>query len=92
MQPFDLHPEFYNQPIWLTEEEKQNPLAVIENFFGDVKLIEVRIHLYSLLEVALIKPDTIYDDAKERDALLCFVKHLEKTVEALYLSKNSHSI
>lgn len=82
MQPFDLHPEFYNQPIWLTEEEKQNPMLVIKQFFDDVKLIEVRTHLYNLLEVAITKNDTIYDDAKERDAVLCFVKQLEKLVEA----------
>jgi hypothetical protein len=29
MQPFDLHPEFYSQPIWLTQEEKENPTTVI---------------------------------------------------------------
>ncbi len=84
MHTFELHPEFYNQPILLTEEEKQDPLSVIREFFEDVKLIEVRIHLYNLLEVALTTPNTIYDDASERDAVLCFIKCLEKIVDANY--------
>lgn len=82
MHNFELHPEFYNQPILLTEEEKKDPLPVIKQFFDDIKLIEVRIYLYNLLEVALTRPNTIYDDASERDAVLCFVKELEKMAEA----------
>ncbi|WP_037360740.1 hypothetical protein [Asinibacterium sp. OR53] len=85
MQPFDLHPEFYSQPIWLTQEEKENPMAVIKQFFEDVKLIEVRGYLNNLLEVALTTPNNIYDDSRERDAVLCFIKQLEKMVEAVPL-------
>ena len=84
MQNFELHHEFYNKPILLTEEEKQDPLSVIREFFGDVKLIEVRIHLYNLLEVALTRPNTIYDDAGERDAVACFITQLEKAIEAAH--------
>jgi hypothetical protein len=86
MQPFDLHPEFYNQPIWLSEDEKENPVNVIKQFFDDVRLIEVRIHLYNLLEVALTTHNTIYDDARARDALFCFVDRLEKMVEVVWVS------
>ncbi len=82
MHNFELHTEFYNQPILLTKEEKQEPLSVIREFFGDVRLIEVRIHLHNLLEVALTQPHTIYDDAKARDAVVFFIKQLEKMMEA----------
>lgn len=82
MHNFNLHSEFYNKPILLTEEEKQDPLPVIRRFFEDVKLVEVRIHLYNLLEVALTTPNTIYDDASERDTVVCFIKQMEKMVEA----------
>lgn len=85
MHNFILHSEFYNQPILLTEEEKQDPLPVIRRFFEDVKLVEVRTHLYNLLEVALTTPNTIYDDASERDAVICFVKQFEKMIEAIFL-------
>lgn len=70
MQNFELHPEFYNQPILLTEEEKQDPLSVIHEFFGDVKLVEVRIHLYNLLEMALVAPNSINAEASDRDTVL----------------------
>lgn len=85
MYNFELHPEFYNQPILLTEEEKKDPSTVIKQFFDDVKLVEVRIHLHNLLEVALTRPNTIYDDPSERDEVLCFVKEFEKLVEASHL-------
>lgn len=82
MNNFELHPEFYNQPVLLTEEEKNDPLPVIKQFFDDVKLVEVRMHLHNLLEVALTRPNTIYDEASERDAVVCFVKQLERVTEA----------
>lgn len=82
MHNFELHPEFYNQPILLTEEEKKDPSTVIKQFFEDVKLVEVRTHLHNLLEVALTRSNTIYDEARERDTVLCFVEQLEKVIEA----------
>lgn len=39
----------------------------------------------NLLEVALTHSDTMYDDARERDAVLCFVKQLEKVVEIVWV-------
>ena len=85
MHHFNLHSDFYNQPVQLTEGEKLDPLPVIRQFFEDVKLVEVRIHLYNLLEVALTTPNTIYDEASERDAIVFFVKQLEKMGEAACL-------
>lgn len=82
MHNFNLHSEFYNQPILLTDEEKQDPLPAIRAFFEDVKLVEVRTHLYNLLQVALITPNTIYDEANERDAILCFIKEIETVMVA----------
>lgn len=87
MHNFNLKLEFYNEPILLTEEEMQDPLTVIREFFDDVKLLEVRTHLHNLLEVALTRPNTIYDEASERDATLCFIKQLEKIIESAFLIK-----
>jgi hypothetical protein len=88
MHPFDLHPEFYNKPILLKEEELANPIIVIQQFFDDYHLIEVRKHLHSLLEVAMTAPNTIYDDASVRDAVVCFCERVEKLVEAESFSSN----
>lgn len=50
------------------KEEKQDPLFVIREFFDEVKLVELRMHLYNLLEVSLTQSNTVYDEASERDA------------------------
>lgn len=92
MQPFDLHPEFYNQPIVLTKEEVLNPLSVIEEFFNDVNLIEIRAYLYKLLEVALTKPNDLFAEAYERDTILCLCKQLEKVVEAAWVVNKKGSL
>jgi hypothetical protein len=90
MHNFELHPEFYNQPILLTEEEKKYLLLVIKKFFGDVTLVEVRKHLHNLLEVALTRPNTIYDDASERDTVLYLIKQLEKVIEMAWLVNDNN--
>ncbi len=84
MHPFDLHPEFYNKPILLTEEELANPMIVVQQFFDDYHLIEVRKHLHSLLEVALTSKNYLYDEASEMDAVVCFCERIEKLTEAVY--------
>ncbi|MFN3667210.1 MAG: hypothetical protein ACK4S0_13680, partial [Sediminibacterium sp.] len=74
MQPYDLHPEFYNHPIWLNEEEKQKPIIVIKQFFVDVRLIEVRENLAKMLEVCMTASNSIYNEAQVRDVALYFWK------------------
>lgn len=86
MHPFDLHPEFYNKPILLTEEEMAKPMIVIQQFFDDYHLIEVRKHLHSLLEVAITSSNDLYAEASERDAVVCFCERIEKLVEAVKFS------
>lgn len=73
MHPYDLHPEFYNKPNQLTEEELANPMAVIQQFFEDYHLIEVRKHIHSLLEVSITSSNDLYCNAIDRDAVVCFV-------------------
>lgn len=82
MYPFELHPEFYNKPILLTEEELANPMIVIQQFFDEYHLVEVRKHLHSLLEVVITSNNDLYAEANERDAVVCFYKQLEKMIEA----------
>ena len=47
-----------------------------------MKQVEVRIHQHNLLEVALTRPNTIYDDAVKRDTVVCFITQLERAIEA----------
>lgn len=66
MHPFDLHPEFYNKPILLSEEELANPMLVIQQFFDDYHSIEVRMHLSNMQEVC-ISTITAYKLRLERE-------------------------
>lgn len=70
MHPFNLFPEFYNNPVLLTEKELANPIIVIRQFFDDNHLIEVRKHLHSLLLVAITS--RIDFNSEVRDADVCF--------------------
>lgn len=86
MDHFELHPEFYNNPILLTEEEKLNPVEVIKEFFSEVNLLEVRMHLGKLIEVALTSNNYFFLESSERGEILAFSKQLEKLVEAAKVS------
>lgn len=88
MHPFDLHPEFYNKPILLSKEEQANQMIVIQQFFDDFHLIEVRKHLHSLLEVAITSNNDLYTEAIDRDSIVCFCERVEKLVEGSFLFVN----
>lgn len=85
MQNFNLHPDFYNQPINLNQEEFSNPKDVIFEFFSDIKLIEVRYHFSKLLETALTGNLEIYANPEDRDTVLYVTRRLEKLIEAAWL-------
>lgn len=85
MHDFNLHSEFYNQPILLTEEEQKKTLLSIREFFENISLLEVRILLNSLLEVALSTNNTLFSEAADRDTALYLINQLEKLVESAYI-------
>jgi len=90
MHPFVLNPEFYYKPILLTKNELANPRIVIQQFYENYQLIEVRKHLHNLLEVAVTSSNALYAEAKERGAVVCFCERIENFVEADLLLTNIH--
>lgn len=85
VRSFDLHPEFYNKSILLTEEELANPMIVLQQFFEDYHLIEARKHLHSLLEVAITSSNDMYAEASERDSVVYFCERVEKVIEIIWV-------
>lgn len=77
-QLFDLHPNIYYKPILLTKKELTNHNLVIQHFFDDYHLIEVRKHFHNLLEVAITRINELHNRASEKDYILYFIKKLEK--------------
>lgn len=54
-----------------------------------MQLTEVRIHLYNLLELASTRLNTIYEEASEQDAVMCFIRQLKRMAEAASLRQSN---
>jgi len=85
MQHYQRHRAFYDQPIYLTEEETADPVSVIHSFFGAYHLHEIRQLLAECVETALTSENAFYGEAGPRDGLVCFHRQLEYMIEAASL-------
>jgi len=82
MSHFQQHREFFNKPIYLSEEEKKAPLDVIKEFFADFSLSEVR-EIHEQIDQACLATDSHpFDEPEERDQLMYFRRKEEKALEA----------
>ena len=85
MSQFQYHRDFYNNPIYLTEEQRENPSNVLDDFFTDYSLSEVRDILNTNAEVCLTCDVHPYDTGEKRADFLHFQKKLELLLEAAFL-------
>jgi hypothetical protein len=85
MNYFEQNRDFYDQPAHLTEEQRKEPLKVIESFFSDYDLSEVRESLGALLEVALTSENLEFSEPGQRADVLYFCKQLEELIEAAFI-------
>jgi hypothetical protein len=82
MSHFQQHQEFYDKPIRLSEEEKNDPLKVIDEFFTDYNLSEIRELNHDVDRVCLSSDAPPFHDPEERDLLISFRESEEKVLEA----------
>ena len=85
MRSSNKHPDWYNQPLRLSEEERLNPRLVIENFFESYHLQEVREMLWSWMVEIVSSSRSIAQDAKQRNDHIYFYEKIEILVEAAFL-------
>jgi hypothetical protein len=85
MELFQMHADFYNKPIRLSKEQRDRPFDVINHFFQDHRLSEIRQVLWDWLEVSMTTSNTAFDEPSERDRIFWFYKALEEFVEAAYV-------
>jgi fido (protein-threonine AMPylation protein) len=90
MSPFQLQSEFYNQPVRLTEEQQENPVNVLDEFFTDYSLSEVRDMLNTNSEVCLTSDVHPYDVGEGRANLIYFQQKMELLLEAAFVISNKH--
>jgi hypothetical protein len=85
MSQYLNHPEFFNKPIRLTQDETNNPLGVVSRFFDDYSLGEIRAHNQQMDYVCLSTDSPPFQEPTERDRLLCYRNDEERALEAAFL-------
>jgi hypothetical protein len=92
MSHYLQHREFYNNPVYLTEEQKANPVQVFCDFFVDYHFIDIRQLQAEVTETCLTTDMPPFDDAEERANFLSFQRKLISVLEAAaILAKQSDS-
>jgi len=91
MSPFLEQKELFDQVLRLREEEKRDPMIVIQRYFDDYRLHECRHYLWTMVETCLTSDSEAFSDPEERANLLLRYKDLEGLLEAGYLLSRKKS-
>ena len=91
MYRFTDHPKFYNKPIILIEDDA-DPLIVINRFFSDFTLSEIRSILWNWFETAITSENDYYNEAEDRATLLYQYRRIEELIEAAFIISNHQSL
>jgi hypothetical protein len=71
-----------NQLLRLTEEERQNPYLVLEEFYSSFHLVDIRAILWDWLVAALSSESGAYLNGYARSNLIFVYEKLEMLIEA----------
>jgi hypothetical protein len=83
MRTVNTHPQLDNQPLRLTEEERQDPYIVLEDFFSNFHLQDMREMLWDWLVAAMSAESSAYNTGYARSNLVFVYEKLELFVEAV---------
>ena len=81
----ELYRQKHNQIQRLTEEQQENPIPVVSEFFSCYHLSDMRKLLWDWLQAGLTNSHANFETGKERSDLLFFYQKIEELVEATYL-------
>lgn len=84
MQHFNTHHHWENRPLRLSEEERRNPYGVLEDFFSNFHLQDVREMLWEWLVAALSSESGNYESGHARSNLIYVYEKLELLIEAAH--------
>lgn len=84
---YNKHPQWYNLPLRLSEEQLDNPILVFNDFFQCYHLNETREVLWQWLSAIISSPGSISNEPLERSNHLYFYEKLEEIIEAAFLLK-----
>lgn len=81
------HPQWYNQPLRLTKEQKTNPVLIFDEFFQCYHLNETRQLLWEWLTEVVTSSRSISGDSHERENHMFFYEKMEELIEAAFIIK-----
>ena len=84
MRTANTHPQLDNQPLRLTEEERRDPYIVLEDFFSNFHLQDIREMLWDWLVAAMSSESTQYSTGYARSNLVFVYEKLELLIEAAH--------
>ena len=88
MRTCNNHPQWHNQPLRLTEEERKNPHLVFQDFFECFHLNDVRELLWNWLIEVVSSPNSISSEPLERSNHFYLYEKIEAIIEACYVIRN----
>ena len=85
MSQFLDHFEFFDQPVWLTHWEIENPYQILDRFLSDYRLSELRQHLYDIVAACLTTDNSHFSNPEQRANLLLLQVKVEMLFEAVFI-------
>jgi hypothetical protein len=85
MSHYFEHPDFYNKPVFLSEEQIRDPLQVLRDFFIDYNLCELRQINEDISEVYLTTDRPPFSEPEDRANHIAYSQHLIVALEAASL-------
>jgi hypothetical protein len=82
------HPQWYNQPLRLSKEQKHDPFSVIEEFFQCYHLNETRQTLWEWLTEVVSSSQSNSTGVHVRSDHMFFYEKIEELIEAAFILKN----
>jgi hypothetical protein len=87
MKTYNNHPQWYNQPLRLTKEQKSDPLPVLDDFFECYHLNEVRQTFWEWLTEVHSSQRSIAIEPLDRSNYIYFYEKIEGVIEAAFVLK-----
>ena len=92
MRTLNKHPDWHNQPLRLSEEERQNPKMIFASFFETYHLEEVREMLWNWMVEIVSSNRSIAQEGRQRNDHIYFYENMEALVEAAFLLNRQNNI
>ena len=90
MKTKNKHHQWYNEPLRLSEEQKEVPLLVFKDFFESYHLQDVREILWAWTRAVISSPTSISNDPLERDNHISFYENVEALIEATFVIERNN--